>query len=66
MEANDVKRGGSFYLQSKFYRANELLQEYIAEQQAKSGTTAGVPPKPEEEEPSTSTEPEQEQQQKKD
>jgi len=45
MESNDVKKGGSFYLQSKFYRANELLMEYIEEEQKKSGTTAGVPPK---------------------
>ena len=44
MEANDVKNGGSFYLQSKFYRANELLQDYILEKQQKSGTAGGVPP----------------------
>ena len=45
MAANDVKKGGSFYLQSKFYRANELLQEYIAEQQKATGATE-VPVKP--------------------
>jgi import inner membrane translocase subunit TIM16 len=26
--ANDVSKGGSFYLQSKVYRAKELLVEY--------------------------------------
>jgi len=31
MAANDVKKGGSFYLQSKVYRAKELLDEYIKE-----------------------------------
>ena len=49
MEANDVNKGGSFYLQSKFYRANELLQEYIAEQQKITGTKE-VPITPPEEE----------------
>jgi import inner membrane translocase subunit TIM16 len=29
--ANDVGKGGSFYLQSKIYRANELLMEFQAE-----------------------------------
>lgn len=28
MAANDVSKGGSFYLQSKVYRAKELLQEF--------------------------------------
>ena len=28
MAANDAKKGGSFYLQSKVYRAKELLDEY--------------------------------------
>ncbi|KAG7338942.1 Pam16 protein translocase-associated protein import motor subunit [Nitzschia inconspicua] len=27
-EANDVSKGGSFYLQSKVYRAHELLMEF--------------------------------------
>ncbi|VEU35923.1 unnamed protein product [Pseudo-nitzschia multistriata] len=41
-EANDVSKGGSFYLQSKIYRANELLQEFQAEKQKEaSSTTAG-------------------------
>ena len=48
MQANDVSKGGSFYLQSKFYRANELLQEYIGEQRKKTGTTGPVPLSPEE------------------
>ena len=30
-EANKVGNGGSFYLQSKIYRAKELLDEYVAE-----------------------------------
>eukprot|EP00531_Pseudo-nitzschia_arenysensis_P019763 CAMPEP_0116131982 /NCGR_PEP_ID=MMETSP0329-20121206/9303_1 /TAXON_ID=697910 /ORGANISM="Pseudo-nitzschia arenysensis, Strain B593" /LENGTH=131 /DNA_ID=CAMNT_0003626463 /DNA_START=254 /DNA_END=652 /DNA_ORIENTATION=+ len=29
--ANDVKKNGSFYLQSKIYRAHELLMEFQAE-----------------------------------
>ena len=29
--ANDVKNGGSFYLQSKIYRSKEMLDEYIKE-----------------------------------
>jgi len=31
MAANDVKKGGSFYLQSKVYRAKELLDEFQKE-----------------------------------
>lgn len=33
MNANEVKRGGggSFYLQSKVYRAKELLDEFVKE-----------------------------------
>jgi mitochondrial import inner membrane translocase subunit TIM16 len=31
MAANDAKKGGSFYLQSKVYRAKELLDEYQRE-----------------------------------
>ncbi|CAB9521903.1 membrane translocase subunit TIM16 [Seminavis robusta] len=51
MEANDVSKGGSFYLQSKFYRANELLQDYIQDQHTKTGTTGPVAPtQPDEEE----------------
>jgi len=30
-EANKVEKGGSFYLQSKVYRAKELLDDYIKE-----------------------------------
>lgn len=30
-EANSVERGGSFYIQSKVYRAKELLDEYVKE-----------------------------------
>mmetsp|Transcript_38942 Transcript_38942/g.47455 ORF Transcript_38942/g.47455 Transcript_38942/m.47455 type:complete len:126 (-) Transcript_38942:334-711(-) len=30
-QANAVENGGSFYLQSKIYRAKELLDEYIEE-----------------------------------
>eukprot|EP00521_Asterionellopsis_glacialis_P007035 CAMPEP_0195283970 /NCGR_PEP_ID=MMETSP0707-20130614/2339_1 /TAXON_ID=33640 /ORGANISM="Asterionellopsis glacialis, Strain CCMP134" /LENGTH=143 /DNA_ID=CAMNT_0040343235 /DNA_START=249 /DNA_END=680 /DNA_ORIENTATION=+ len=29
--ANDIQKGGSFYLQSKVYRAKELLEEYQIE-----------------------------------
>ena len=31
MAANDVSKGGSFYLQSKVYRAKELLDEFQKE-----------------------------------
>jgi mitochondrial import inner membrane translocase subunit TIM16 len=31
MAANDVKNGGSFYIQSKVYRAKELLDEFEAD-----------------------------------
>ena len=34
MAANDVKKGGSFYLQSKVYRAKELLDEFQKEKRA--------------------------------
>lgn len=33
--ANSVEKGGSFYLQSKIYRAKEQLDEFIKEQQQK-------------------------------
>mmetsp|Transcript_3647 Transcript_3647/g.6085 ORF Transcript_3647/g.6085 Transcript_3647/m.6085 type:complete len:146 (-) Transcript_3647:786-1223(-) len=33
-EANKVEKGGSFYLQSKVYRAKELLDEYVKEKNA--------------------------------
>jgi import inner membrane translocase subunit TIM16 len=29
--ANSVDKGGSFYLQSKVYRAKQMLDQYIAE-----------------------------------
>jgi import inner membrane translocase subunit TIM16 len=32
MDSNDVSKGGSFYLQSKVYRAKELLDEFQADQ----------------------------------
>ena len=31
--ANSVEKGGSFYLQSKVYRARELLDEYVKEKE---------------------------------
>ena len=31
MAANDGKKGGSFYLQSKVYRAKEQLDEFLEE-----------------------------------
>jgi import inner membrane translocase subunit TIM16 len=31
MAANDISKGGSFYLQSKVYRAKELLDEFQKE-----------------------------------
>lgn len=65
MEANDVSKGGSFYLQSKFYRANELLQEYIKEKQKETGATDGVePPKPGEDSDEEKEEKQQQQQSK--
>mmetsp|Transcript_33592 Transcript_33592/g.81214 ORF Transcript_33592/g.81214 Transcript_33592/m.81214 type:complete len:141 (-) Transcript_33592:567-989(-) len=36
-EANKVEKGGSFYLQSKIYRAKELLDDYIEEKNAEEG-----------------------------
>lgn len=33
-EANKVEKGGSFYLQSKVYRAKELLDDYVKEKNA--------------------------------
>ena len=35
MAANDVSKGGSFYLQSKVYRAKEMLDKYIEEERLK-------------------------------
>ena len=35
-EANKVEKGGSFYLQSKVYRAKELLDEYVKEKNAET------------------------------
>ncbi|KAL7438129.1 hypothetical protein ACHAXM_006067 [Skeletonema potamos] len=43
-EANKVENGGSFYLQSKIFRAKELLDEYVKEKNAemmKEGQTSG-------------------------
>ncbi|KAL7523163.1 hypothetical protein ACHAXR_000046, partial [Thalassiosira sp. AJA248-18] len=33
-EANKVEKGGSFYIQSKVYRAKELLDDYVKEKNA--------------------------------
>ena len=38
--ANDVSKGGSFYLQSKIYRANELLTEFQNEKRAEEQAQA--------------------------
>ena len=35
-EANAVDKGGSFYLQSKIYRAKELLDDYVKEKNAEN------------------------------
>jgi import inner membrane translocase subunit TIM16 len=32
-EANSVENGGSFYIQSKVYRAKELLDDYVKEKE---------------------------------
>jgi import inner membrane translocase subunit TIM16 len=36
-EANRVENGGSFYIQSKVYRAKELLDEYVKEKEEEEG-----------------------------
>mmetsp|Transcript_14680 Transcript_14680/g.18598 ORF Transcript_14680/g.18598 Transcript_14680/m.18598 type:complete len:136 (-) Transcript_14680:384-791(-) len=36
-QANAVEKGGSFYLQSKIYRAKEMLDEYIKEKEMEAG-----------------------------
>ncbi|XP_059480360.1 mitochondrial import inner membrane translocase subunit tim16-B [Neocloeon triangulifer] len=43
---NDKKNGGSFYIQSKVFRANERLQQELAEQRhsQKSSPTQDPPP----------------------
>lgn len=38
MAANDVSKGGSFYLQSKVYRAKEQLDEYLEEKKKEEKT----------------------------
>ena len=38
MASNDVSKGGSFYLQSKVYRAKELLDEYLQEKKMEEKT----------------------------
>jgi hypothetical protein len=51
MAANDVSKGGSFYLQSKVYRAKELLDEYVEEKKMEdrsTGEAAAKPPNDEE------------------
>ena len=35
-EANKVEKGGSFYLQSKVYRAKELLDDFVKEKNAEN------------------------------
>jgi hypothetical protein len=47
MQANDISKGGSFYLQSKVVRAKEMLDEFQAEarqreQEAGAGAGAGA------------------------
>ena len=37
-QANAVEKGGSFYLQSKIYRAKEMLDEYIKEKEMENNT----------------------------
>lgn len=37
-EANSVDKGGSFYIQSKVYRAKELLDDYVKEKEKEDGT----------------------------
>eukprot|EP00977_Amphora_coffeiformis_P022839 scaffold11639_cov172-Amphora_coffeaeformis.AAC.16 len=41
MAANDVSKGGSFYLQSKVYRAKEMLDDYLEEKKKEGKTEAG-------------------------
>ena len=36
-QANAVEKGGSFYLQSKIYRAKEMLDDYIKEKETEAG-----------------------------
>jgi Pam16 len=38
-----MERGGSFYLQSKVYRAKEMLDEFIHEQQTAKQTSDQKP-----------------------
>jgi import inner membrane translocase subunit TIM16 len=35
-ESNQVEKGGSFYIQSKVYRANELLEQHFKEMESKA------------------------------
>jgi len=39
--ANDVSKGGSFYLQSKVHRAKEQLDEFLKEKRAEEAAAAG-------------------------
>jgi mitochondrial import inner membrane translocase subunit TIM16 len=39
-EANSVEKGGSFYVQSKIYRAKEMLDQYIKEKQKEDTQSA--------------------------
>ena len=40
MAANDMSKGGSFYLQSKVYRAKQMLDEYLKEQKMKENSAS--------------------------
>jgi hypothetical protein len=45
MQANDISKGGSFYLQSKVVRAKEMLDEFQAEarqREQEAGAGAGA------------------------
>ena len=39
--SNDVKKGGSFYLQSKIYRSKEMLDEYMKEKRMEEKGESG-------------------------
>ena len=41
-QANAVEKGGSFYLQSKIYRAKEMLDEYRKEQEINGSDSASA------------------------
>ncbi|AMD19355.1 HBR454Cp [Eremothecium sinecaudum] len=43
-EANDVSKGGSFYLQSKIYRAAERIKWELAQREKANSENSGQPP----------------------